>query len=359
MQAAAGTLHLLMLALLHRPERGTLRDHVLAWDARHFLTIATDGYPDGFTYTPEGELTGNELAFFPLYPLTVRAVGAATGTEPETAALIATQLAFCAALFAVHRLVLSLHGPRTALIAIVLLAVAQPMGVVFLMGYSEALLLALAAGALLACRREAWLTAGAAACLAGLTRPTAAAVTLAVAVAAVQAVVRERRVGWRPVAGVALAGVGIPAYVLWVGDRLGRWDGWFRVQEAGWGTHWDTGAEFAGFLPGALARETDWVPVSTAVLVLVLILLTVAAWRTPGWLPLLVYGTGVVVIALGQSNYYHCKLRMLVPAVIFLLPPARALAAAHPRTAGVCLAGAGVFGAWYGASMLTVWPYAI
>ncbi|GAA4776879.1 hypothetical protein GCM10023329_27160 [Streptomyces sanyensis] len=362
--AASTALHLAMLALLRRPARGSVQDHLLSWDARHFLSIAADGYPDGFSRTADGELTGNELAFLPLYPLVSRAASAVLGASAGAGALVVAHLALLAALFAVHRLVLGLYGPRTAAFAVVLLCVAQPMGIVFAMGYSESLFLALAAGALLACRREAWLTAGALGCLAGLTRPTAAAVALAVAVAAVQSAAAGRRVRWRPVAGSALACLGTPLYLLWVGDRLGRWDAWFRIQQAGWGTHWDAGARFAGFLPDALVRETGWVPVSTAVLVLGVILLTAAAWRgpgrcVPGVLPLAVYGTAVVVLALGQSNYYHCKLRMLAPAVLFLLPPARALAAARPRTAAAAAGGAALFGTWYGASMLATWPYAV
>ncbi|MFV2121296.1 hypothetical protein ACE14D_23805, partial [Streptomyces sp. Act-28] len=181
----------------------------------------------------------------------------------------------------------------------------------------------------------------------------------AVAVAAGPHLLRHRRPVARPVAAVLLACAGTPAYLAWVGVRLGRMDGWFLVQQAGWGTRWDHGAAFLRFLGETLPREDGWVPVSTAVLVLAVLGATVAAWERGAWPPLPVYGTAIVVLAVGQSNYYHCKLRLLVPAVVFLVPLARALAGARPRTAVAVLAGAVPFGCWYGAYMLTAWPYAI
>nr|WP_236242099.1 hypothetical protein [Streptomyces sp. CC228A] len=351
--------HLLVLAVLDPPGGPGLRDRLLSWDARHFAAIAADGYPAGFTYTQSGELTGNELAFFPLYPLAIAAVRAATGTDAGTAALLTAHLALLAATAALYALLARLHGERTALIGIVLFAGAQPMAVVLTMGYSEGLFTALAAGSLLAAHRRAWLTAGVLASLAGLTRPVAVAATLALATAAVLHMLRARRVAPRALAGVLLGCVGTPAYLLWVGHRLGRADAWFLIQEAGWGTYWDHGAGFAGFLGDALLRLDGWVPVSTAFLVLLLLAATAAAWRRGAWPPLLVYGTVVAVLTVGQSNYYHCKLRLLVPALLFLVPPARALARARPRTAAAVLAGLVLFGCWYGAHMLTTWPYAI
>jgi hypothetical protein len=46
-------------------------------------------------------------------------------------------------------------------------------------------------------------------------------------------------------------------------------------------------------------------------------------------------------------------------ALIFLLPPARALARADNRTAAMALLSATLFGCWFGAFMLTTWHYGI
>ncbi|MFF7024977.1 hypothetical protein ACFY97_28700 [Streptomyces klenkii] len=357
--AVTTVLHLLVLAAMSDQDGPALRERLLAWDGNLYVSIAEHGYPHGYSYAADGTLTGNDLAFFPLFPMLIRAVHAVTGLGWGTSGIVAAHLALIAALIAVHRLLAVLHGTRTALIAIVLLAGAQPMSLSFLMSYSESLFLALAAGTLLAAHRKAWLTAGTLALLTGLTRPAAAAVVAALAVAAGLHLLRERRLRPRPLAAVALGCLGTPLYLWWVGQRVGDLGAWFRIQEAGWGTHWDNGAAFLDFLGETLRRGDGWVSVSTAVLLLALLCATVLTWHRGTWPPLLVYGTGIVVLTLAQSNYSHSKLRLLIPAVLFLVPAARALAAARTRTAVTVLCAATLFGCWYGAFMLTVWKYAI
>ncbi|MEU5419266.1 hypothetical protein ACFY1P_06495 [Streptomyces sp. NPDC001407] len=357
--AATTVLHLVLLAAMAGPEGPGLRESLLSWDGKLYVDIAANGYPDDYTYAADGRLTGNNLAFFPLYPLLIRVVHTCTGLSHETAGIVTAHLALIAALIVVQALLTRLYGRRTAVIGTVLLAGAQPMAVAFLMSYSESLFLALAAGTLLAAHRRAWLTAGTLALLTGLTRPAAAAVVAALAVAVALELLRERRPRARPLAALALACAGTPLYLWWVGARIGDLDAWFSIQEAGWGTHWDNGAAFLGFLRDSLGHSEGWVPVSTAVLLLGLVCATVVAWRRDAWPPLLVHGTGILVLTLCQSNYSHSKLRLLVPGLLFLVPAARALARARPRTAVVALTAATAFGCWYGAYMLTIWRYAI
>ncbi|MFI6285025.1 hypothetical protein ACIBCM_09745 [Streptomyces sp. NPDC051018] len=352
-------LHLWILSAMIPPGGSGIKDRLLAWDGLLYVSIATDGYPDGFTRTATGEPAGNNLAFFPLFPLLTRWLHRLTGMDPGTAAIVIAHVSLLAALFAVHALVTRLYDTRTATITIVLLAGAQPMALTFLMGYSESLFLALAAGALLAAHRGVWLTAGSLGLLAGLTRPAAFALAVALAVAAVLAMRRERRISARPVLGVALACAGTPAYLLWVGLRSGQLNAWFLIQEAGWGTHWDNGASFLAFLRETLLRGEGWVAVSTAVLLVGAICATVLAWHRGAWPPLLVYGSTMLVLTLAQSNFYHSKLRLLIPAMVFLLPFARALSRARTRSAALALVAATLFGCWYGAHMLTSWRYAI
>ncbi|MFE0425342.1 hypothetical protein [Streptomyces sp. NPDC058953] len=356
--AASVAVHLAVLAMM-LPPGWSLRDRLLAWDAALYVDIATDGYPSGFHYRDDGELTGNNLAFFPLFPLLVRSVHRVTGLDAGGVAIAVAHLCLLGALFAVHALLCRLYGERIALTGIVLLAGAQPMAVTFQMAYSESLFLALAAAALLAAHREAWLTAGFLGLLTGLTRPAAFALAVALVVAVVLAVRRDGRLPWRRVAAVVLACAGTPLYLLWVGERLGQLNAWFVIQEAGWGTGWDNGAAFLSFLADTAERGEGWVPVSTAVLLVAAVCATAVAWRRGTWPPLLVYGTVMVVLTLAQSNYYHSKLRLLVPALVFLLPLAVALGRARTRTAVVVLTVATLFGSWYGAHMLTVWQYAI
>ncbi|MEU1670745.1 hypothetical protein ABZ752_01770 [Streptomyces roseifaciens] len=357
--AVTTVLHLLILSAMSDADGPGLRERLLAWDGNLYVGIAQDGYAQRYSYTDDGSLTGNNLAFFPLFPMLIRTVHTVTRLDWGISGIVTAHLALLAALIVVHRLLTRLHDGRTALFAIVLLAGAQPMALSFLMSYSESLFLALAAGTLLAAHRKAWLTAGTLALLTGLTRPAAAAVAAALAVAVLLHLLRERRVTPRPLAAVVLGCLGTPLYLWWVGRRIGDPDAWFRIQEAGWGTHWDNGAAFLDFLGETLRRGEGWVSVSTAVILLALTCATVLTWHRGTWPPLLVYGTGIVVLTLAQSNYSHSKLRLLIPAVLFLVPVARALAAARTRTAVTVLCAATLFGCWYGAFMLTVWKYAI
>ncbi|MET9446963.1 hypothetical protein [Streptomyces cinerochromogenes] len=356
---AATLLHLVVLAVMIPPGGPGLRDRLLAWDGRLYTEIAAHGYPTGFTETLPGRPTGNNLAFFPLFPLLVRAVHTVTRLDHGTAAIVTANLAFAAALIVVDLLMTRLYGRRTALVTVLLLAAVQPMSLVFVMAYSESLFLALSAGTLLAVRRGAWLSAGALAMLAGLTRPAGAATVAALAVAAALHLARTRRLAPRPLAAVALACTGTPGYLWWVARRAGRPDAWFAIQRAGWDTRWDGGKSFLRFLTQTLTGGDGWVAVSTAVLLLAVLDATLVTCHRSTWPPLLVYGLAILVLALGQSSFYHSKLRLVLPAMLFLIPAARALARARTRTAVIALGGGALFGCWYGAYMLTVWPYAI
>ncbi len=354
---AAAILQLTVLQLMTRPGGPGVRERLLSWDAVWYIRIAADGYPAGWSFDA-AHPTGNELAFLPLFPMLVRAVHLLTSLTYDTSALVAALLGSAAAAVLVHELVHRLHGPRAALPAVALVAT-QPMAVVLLMGYAEGLFLALAAGALLAAQRQAWLWAGACGFLAGLTRSGGAAVGAAVVVAVACELWRRRSWEWLPVTAAALACAGVPAYVLWVASRVGRLDAWFEIQQAGWGTRLDWGAATRAFLGQTVKSGDQWVAVSTAVMLLVAMVMAVVATVEGVWPPLCVYGWTVLVLTLGQSNYYHSKLRLLVPALLGLLPVAAALGRARPRTALVVLGALALFGTWYGAYMVTVWPYAV
>jgi Mannosyltransferase (PIG-V) len=336
----------------------SVRDHLLVWDAGWFVRVATEGYAHGYSYSESGDMVGNGLAFFPLYPLLIRA-GAATGLSPQTAALAVAWLAGAAAAVLLHLLGTSLYSRRVGF-ALVVLACAQPMSVVLSMAYSEGLFLALVAGMLLAAHRRAWLAAGALGLAAALTRPTGVAAAVALTVAALTALRgADRRERWRALvaSGVALAGA--PAYLLWVALRVGEWNAWFKIQTAGWGSSFDYGSSVVRFAVDSLRAGGDWVPLSTVWILAAAVVAAAVAVTQRVWAPLTVYGLLVLVLVLGQAGYYHSKPRLLVPVLLILAPAAVALGRVRPRTAVLVLAGYAAFGIWYGAHMVAVWPYAI
>ncbi|MGI5244739.1 mannosyltransferase family protein [Dactylosporangium sp. CA-139066] len=359
-----------------------IRDRLLAWDGGHFVRVAQEGYPTGYSFDAEGNLTGNGLAFFPAYPMLVRLVHYVTRLDYGTAAITVSWLAGAAAAVLLCALFSRLYDERVGLVLTALFCV-QPMSMVLSMGYSESLFTALVAGMLLCAHRGDWLYAGLLGLGAGLTRPTGAAAAIALAVAAGITVYRTRtragagRTGdsaqdggeeagttrttaaWKPILAAAVALAGVPAYLLWVGLRVGDLGAWFDIQTAGWGTTFDYGASSLLFVRDALKGGDGWIQVSVAWMLIGTVILAVVALSRRVWAPLAVYGVIVLVLVLGQAGYYHSKPRLLVPALLILVPPAVALGRARPRTAALVVAGVGAFGLWYGSYLITVWHYAI
>jgi Mannosyltransferase (PIG-V) len=352
---------LVQLALINwmTPAGGpSVRDHLLVWDAGWFVRVATEGYAHGYSYDDTGQMVGNGLAFFPLYPMLIRA-GAAIGLSAQTAALVVAWLAGAAAAVLLHLLGTSLYSRRVGF-ALVVLACAQPMSVVLSMGYSEGLFLALVAGMLLAAHRRAWPAAGALGLAAALTRPTGAAAAVALTVAALAALRGSGRTErWQALTAAGVALVGVPAYLLWVALRVGDWNAWFTIQTAGWGSSFDFGESVVRFAVDSLHAGTDWVPLSTVWILVAAVVAAVVAVGQRVWAPLTVYGLLALILVLGQAGYYHSKPRLLVPVLLILVPAAVALGRARLRTAVPVLACYAAFGLWYGAHMVAVWPYTI
>jgi hypothetical protein len=175
------------------------------WDSVWYLRIADTGYGD----------SAPRAAFFPLYPLLVRSVGALFGGS-NAALLVAAYLvslaAFIAALVLLHRLTELELGRRLARPAVLLLAV-FPAAVYFGAPYSESLFLLLAVGAFYAARTGSWAWAGACAGLASATR--SAGLLLVLPLALVWWSSRPRRAG--DGAWLLLAPLGVAAYAAWLG----------------------------------------------------------------------------------------------------------------------------------------------
>jgi hypothetical protein len=343
-----------------RPPAGeSTYDLLFAWDAGHFLRVAEEGYPHGYSYDAQGQLVGNGLAFFPGYPALIRLVHEITRTPYRPSALTAALLAGAAAAIVLYQLGARLYDHRVG-VALTVLFCAQPMSVVLNMAYSEGLFVALAGGTLLAAHRRAWLTAGALGVAAGLSRPTGAGVAVALAIAAAIEL-RGAAPGprWRPVLAATAALAAVPAYLAWVGLRVGVWHAWFDIQTAGWGTTFDGGLSTARFVADTLRTDDGWVSISVALLLIGAVVSAGLAVAARTWPPLVAYGLVALVLIVGQGGYFHSKPRLLVPVLLILVPPAVALGRARPRTAAVVLAALAAFGLWYGAHMITIWHFAI
>ncbi|QES50841.1 hypothetical protein DEJ50_26425 [Streptomyces venezuelae] len=318
------------------------------WDSLWYARIAAEGY--GYEIVlPNGDVHSN-LAFFPLLPWLERAIAAVTGLGHGSAGLVVSALAGLAAAWGIFAVADLLYGRRAGVCAVAAWA-ALPVGVVQSMAYSEALFTALAAWSLYGVLRGHWITAGALAAGAGLTRPVGAAVVAAVWVAAVLAL-RRGQASWRTAVGVLLAPAGAAAYVLWVGAHTGEGLlGYLRVQ-GGWGNGFDGGLAFARFIGGRLASAAWPAGVGLIAGVLLVLWLYVLCVRQRQPVALLVYCGIVVALALCASGYFGSKPRLLLPAFPLLLPVAVALARWRTRRAAAVLGVAALAAAVYGAFWL-------
>jgi hypothetical protein len=138
------------------------------WDSAWYLVIAHFGYrPD------LGHFTASRTAFFPLYPLSIRALSW-LGPPPILAGVALSSVAFALALYGIHRLTTLELGRRAgdaARMAVLVTAFA-PMAFFFSAVYSESLYLALSVGLFWAAREGRWPIVALLGALAGATRST-------------------------------------------------------------------------------------------------------------------------------------------------------------------------------------------
>ncbi|GLF94268.1 hypothetical protein [Streptomyces yaizuensis] len=340
---------LVVARLAHAQGHGVWPVLAASWDSRWYLDIAAHGYADELGT----RVNANNLAFFPLYPLLVRALAAVVPGAPATVALVFAVGCSLVAAWGVFAVGDRLYGRRTGTVLVVLWG-ALPVAQVQWMGYTESLFTAVAAWSLYAVVSGRWIAAGALACLAGLARPTGVAVAAAVCLAALVAC--RRGPYGRKAAAAVLAPLGWLGYVAWVGLRVGRPDGYFAVQRL-WKNEWDGGRATLLELRQQLlyaSRPPLFLLLVSAVLIVSSVLYVLSlADRQP--LPLLVFSGVLLLVVLGSAGVYFPRARFLLPAFPLLLPAARALAGARPVTVAVVLVSATALSAWSGAYMLLVW----
>ncbi len=158
---------------------------VARWDSDWYLVIARGGYHVG------GALAATRTAYFPLYPLVLRAV-ALTQAPLIVAGVLVSLVAFLLGLYGLHRLTTLELGDagagsagsrfgfggadqgmaaRTARFAVLALAF-SPMAFYFSAVYSESLFLALTVAFFWCARQGRWALVGLLGALAGATRST-------------------------------------------------------------------------------------------------------------------------------------------------------------------------------------------
>lgn len=158
-------------------------------DATWFLQIAESGY----------QPNDGSAAFFPMYPLSIRALSPLLGGHPLTASLLISNLALFAAIVILYLLTASELSRSEARNSILYLMV-FPTAFFLFAPYSESLFLLFVVTSFWAARRRSWALAGVAGLLAALTR--------SVGIFLVPALVVEVALQWRETRRRAAAAAG-------------------------------------------------------------------------------------------------------------------------------------------------------
>lgn len=178
------------------------------WDSAWYMVIAQYGYRPEF-----GAFTASRTAFFPLYPLGLRAISE-LGLPLVLAGVLLSLAALAFGLYGLHRLTALEIGPRAARLAVLLTAL-SPMAFYFSALYSESLYLALSVGVFLCARRGQWGRAAALGALASATRNTGVLLMLPLALLYLYGP-REDRAPDRPLAGSLRPRYRLRVDVLWL-----------------------------------------------------------------------------------------------------------------------------------------------
>jgi Mannosyltransferase (PIG-V) len=135
------------------------------WDSGWYMDIADRGY----TNASKAGTDQRDVAFWPLYPLIVRAVRPLLGNTHLTG-IIVSNIAFLLACLLLYQHVRSRHDEKVAARTIFLLC-AYPFSFYFSAGYSESVFLLAVVAAFYFGERQNWFLAGLFAAVAGATRP--------------------------------------------------------------------------------------------------------------------------------------------------------------------------------------------
>ena len=213
------------------------------FDTGWYAGIADEGYDWQHRFDRQ-----QNLAFFPAYPLFMRAVGAAFGAADPTlarerriiryawAGLFISLVAFFGAAWYFARLARELLDDDRATAALLLLA-AYPFALFYSAAYTESLFLLSALGAWYHFRHAAWAPAAVWGCVAGLTRPNGFFLCVPLGLLALgmrDAGARQTPRGLVPLVVAAAPAVGMLLFTVYVHQLTDIWFAWARMHAA-WG----------------------------------------------------------------------------------------------------------------------------
>jgi hypothetical protein len=331
-------------------------DVLTSWDGLWYMDIVRNGYPRDVPPNVTYHIDAARAAFFPLLPMLGRVADIVLPGGDSFAVLTLNTVVGFIAVVLIALLGARLYGERVGRTTATLVAL-FPGSFVLTFAYSEALMMALAAAAMLCLLDRRWLLAGVFAALTTATRPNGVAIVVACAVAAFMAIREDRE--WRALSSVLLAPIGFIAFQIWLGQHTGEAGVWFRVQREAWGE----GASFgltalkntAEAITQPLTSPTDTI---TAVSVVATVVLLWMGWkaRLPAWMT--AYAWTVIALMLAPATvtarprFLYTAFPLLIGAAVWFEHRRRTDDRSWALTMAACGAGLvaltglyGVFGA--------------
>ncbi|WP_406007276.1 glycosyltransferase family 39 protein [Streptomyces sp. NBC_00637] len=335
-------------------------DVLATWDGWWYLQVAEKGYdPRPLEQLAPGGLftvKQNSVAFFPLYPGLIRGVSEITGLGLYGSGILVSVLASFVAAAGIYAVVSTLAGVRAGTIAAGLWAVAPGAGVEWAL-YSESVFVAIASWCCYCVMKRRWVAAGLLAFVAGLNRPTSAALIGAVGLAAIVTLARRESRREHGISGplyaMFAAPLGLLTYITWVGLSMGDLTAYFTLQREGWAHYFDFGSYTLDVLGNTAIGRHDYlfafsVPDLLGVqLVLALPFLIALMLRKKPPLVLVAYTLASVITVLGTQQMFGNTGRYLLPVFPLLLAPAAALSRLKWPSLAVFFVTAALASGWY------------
>ncbi|MCL4472935.1 MAG: hypothetical protein M1455_03220 [Actinobacteria bacterium] len=245
------------------------------WDANWYMSIVSDGY-----HWVQGDQSN--MAFFPLYPLTVKALGWVFGGRYLLAGLVLSSSFMFGGMIFLYRLVRDDYGDEVARRTVWLLAI-FPTSIFFTTLYTESLFLMTAVATFYYARRGRWAMAGVWGLLASMTRISGILLLLPL----VWEYLSQKDFSLsriRPaVLWLSLVPGGIFVFMTYLYFGYGRPLAFAETQATGWGHEltpiWSSFTHDISFL---VNQSELWVIYELAVTLLLGILTVVAVKKLPG-----------------------------------------------------------------------------
>ncbi len=306
-------------------------DGLLGSDAGWYQTIAAHGY---------GALPKSATRFFPLLPLLDRGLHDVTSLTVGIASLLITNAAALLLGVGIYALVRSEFNDALLARRAVWLIMLAPPAFVFVMGYSEALLVLLAVAFFITIRRGNWWWAALFGYLAGTARPIGCLLVVPAVIEVARTWPADRWRRWAgKIAAIGSSVAGTVTYLGWVSATSGGFLEPLKIQQQQ--AHHGTLTDPLSTISHSLANlahghhigeglHVPWIAVAV-------VLIVVAFWRLP-----VSYGAFalcVVVVALSGSNLDSFE-RYALSAFPLVMAAATLLRSARIATAVYVLSGA-------------------